>query len=98
MEIAIDDFGTGYSAFTYLQRLPASIVKLDRSFICDIASNTRDEILVRSMIGMAHQLGYRVVAEGVETDTVRAFLAEAGCDELQGYFFSRPVPAAILDQ
>ncbi len=98
VEIAIDDFGTGYSTFAYLQRLPASIVKLDQSFIRDLTGNERDQILVRSMIGLAHDLGYRVVAEGVENAATRDLLVTAGCDELQGYLLSRPVPAVELDR
>jgi EAL domain-containing protein (putative c-di-GMP-specific phosphodiesterase class I)/GGDEF domain-containing protein len=97
IEIAIDDFGSGYSTFSYLRRLPASTVKLDQSFIRGIAGSTRDQMLVRSMIGMAHELGYRVVAEGVETREALDFLADAACDEVQGYFISHPVPVDTLD-
>ena len=96
VEIAIDDFGTGYSTFSYLQRLPAGIVKLDQSFIRDLPGTARDRMLVRSMIGMAHELGYRVVAEGVETEEARDFLAQADCDEIQGYLVSRPVPPEAM--
>ncbi len=97
IEIAIDDFGSGYSTFSYLRHLPASTVKLDQSFIRGIAGSTRDQMLVRSMIGMAHELGYRVVAEGVETREALDFLADAARDEVQGYFISRPVPVDTLD-
>jgi EAL domain-containing protein (putative c-di-GMP-specific phosphodiesterase class I)/GGDEF domain-containing protein len=90
---AIDDFGTGYSSFSYLQNIPADIVKIDRSFIAAIDSLERDQILVRAMIDMAHDLKYRVVAEGVETQEAYDFLAEAGCDEVQGYHISRPLTA-----
>lgn len=96
VEIAIDDFGTGYSTFAYLKAMPASTVKLDQSFIRNVVDNPRDQLLVSSMISMAHGLGYRTVAEGVETAEVRSFLSKAGCDELQGYLISRPVPAVIL--
>jgi EAL domain-containing protein (putative c-di-GMP-specific phosphodiesterase class I) len=90
---AIDDFGTGYSSFSYLQNIPADIVKIDRSFMAAIDSLERDQILVRAMIDMAHDLKYRVVAEGVETQATYDFLAEAGCDEVQGYHISRPLTA-----
>jgi len=90
---AIDDFGTGYSSFSYLQNIPADIVKIDRSFMAAIDSLERDQILVRAIIDMAHDLKYRVVAEGVETQQAYDFLAEAGCDEVQGYHISRPLTA-----
>lgn len=90
---AIDDFGTGYSSFSYLQNIPAQIIKIDRSFMAAIESEDRDRTLVKAMIAMAHQLDYRVVAEGVETQEVYDFLAAAGCDEAQGYLISRPLPA-----
>jgi EAL domain-containing protein (putative c-di-GMP-specific phosphodiesterase class I)/GGDEF domain-containing protein len=90
---AIDDFGTGYSSFSYLQNIPADIVKIDRSFMAAIDSLERDQILVRAMIDMAHDLKYQVVAEGVETQEAYDFLAEAGCDEVQGYHISSPLTA-----
>ncbi|BDC47798.1 sensor domain-containing phosphodiesterase [Bryobacterales bacterium F-183] len=91
VQLAIDDFGTGYSTFSYLQRLPADVMKIDRSFMRRLEDNLRDRKLVISMIGMAHDLGYRVVAEGVETRGAYDLLAEAGCDEIQGYIVSRPL-------
>ena len=95
IELAIDDFGTGYSTFSYLQKLPATTLKLDGSFMPGLASNPRDQTLVQSIISMAHEMGYRVVAEGVETGDVYNFLKACRCDEVQGYFVSRPlaVPA-----
>lgn len=93
VEIAIDDFGTGYSNYSYLQQIPASIVKLDQSLIRSVASNPRDQVIVRAMIAMAHDLGYRVVAEGVETQAEQDLLHEWACDELQGYFIARPMDA-----
>jgi EAL domain-containing protein (putative c-di-GMP-specific phosphodiesterase class I)/GGDEF domain-containing protein len=97
VRIAIDDFGTGYSSLAYLQRLPAHVVKIDQSFIRDLAAGgERERTLVRSMIGLSHGLGYRVVAEGIETAEVAELLADMGCDEAQGYHFARPlVPAAF---
>jgi EAL domain-containing protein (putative c-di-GMP-specific phosphodiesterase class I) len=97
VELAIDDFGTGYSTFAYLQKIPASTVKLDQSFIRMLHENKRDQLLVRSMILMAHDLGYRVVAEGVETAEICSFLRDLNCDEIQGYFISRPLPVEAFD-
>jgi EAL domain-containing protein (putative c-di-GMP-specific phosphodiesterase class I)/GGDEF domain-containing protein len=93
VRIAIDDFGTGYSNLSYLERLPASVLKIDRSFMSNLGHDPRAMTLVGTMITLAHDLGYRVVAEGVETDDVYAFLAERGCDEAQGYLMSRPLAA-----
>jgi len=91
VHVAIDDFGTGYSSLAYLQKLPGRVLKIDQSFVRDVASGEREETLVRSMISLAHDLGYRVVAEGVETAAARDLLIEMECDEAQGYFFGRPM-------
>jgi EAL domain-containing protein (putative c-di-GMP-specific phosphodiesterase class I) len=87
---AIDDFGTGYSSFAYLQNIPADVIKIDRSFMGGL-ERERDQKLVRAMITMAHELNYRVVAEGVETQEAYEFLVQSGCDEIQGYLISRPL-------
>jgi len=87
LRLAIDDFGTGYSSLSYLQRLPAQIVKIDQSFMRDLAADERKHTLVETMISLSHDLGYRVVAEGVETRTVLDVLERAHCDEAQGYLF-----------
>ncbi|RUO63854.1 EAL domain, c-di-GMP-specific phosphodiesterase class I (or its enzymatically inactive variant) [Pseudidiomarina planktonica] len=92
MQISIDDFGTGYSSLAYLQDVPAQVVKIDRSFIDGVELNRRSQTLVRSMISMAHELGYRVVAEGVETEASLAFLKELGCEQVQGYLLAKPMP------
>lgn len=92
LRIAVDDFGTGYCNFSYLRQLPASVVKLDQSFIRTLPASAADQIIVRAMISMAHDLGYRVVAEGVERRAVFELITELGADEAQGYFFSRPIP------
>jgi EAL domain-containing protein (putative c-di-GMP-specific phosphodiesterase class I)/GGDEF domain-containing protein len=97
IDIAIDDFGTGYSSLAYLQKLPASVLKIDRGFVRDMAVNARDGKLVKAIIAMAHDLGYRVVAEGVESPACVALLEAWGCDEAQGYYFSRPLTAAALE-
>jgi EAL domain-containing protein (putative c-di-GMP-specific phosphodiesterase class I)/GGDEF domain-containing protein len=90
--IAIDDFGTGYSSLAYLQRLPVHVVKIDQSFVRDLATGReREDNLVRSMITLSHGLGYRVVGEGVETAAAAELLRDMGCDEAQGYLFARPL-------
>lgn len=93
---AIDDFGTGYSSFSYLQDIPADVVKIDRSFMRAMAGEERGRTLVQTMIAMAHDLGYTAVAEGVETPEMEQILTQAGCDELQGYLISRPVSPTAL--
>lgn len=94
IRIAIDDFGTGYSSLAYLQSIPAHVVKIDRSFISGLGPHPHSQTLVRSMISMAHELGYSVVAEGVETETSKELLQDLGCDEIQGYLIARPLDSA----
>ncbi len=97
VQIAVDDYGTGYSSLSYLLDLPIDELKLDRSFILPMADDDRAAALVSSTIGLAHSLGLRMVAEGVETGVVFAELKRMGCDQAQGYFMSRPVSADGLD-
>jgi diguanylate cyclase (GGDEF)-like protein len=97
VQIAIDDFGTGYSSLAYLRDLPIDELKLDRSFVFPMADDARAAALVASTIALAHSLGLRMVAEGVETDVAWTELTRLGCDQAQGYFICRPVPAAELD-
>jgi EAL domain-containing protein (putative c-di-GMP-specific phosphodiesterase class I) len=94
VEISVDDFGTGYSSMDYLKRLPVREIKIDRSFVMPMATDARDAAIVRCTIDLARSLGLRVVAEGVETPDVRARLTAMGCDQGQGYSFSRALPAA----
>ena len=93
IRIAIDDFGTGYSSLAYLKRFPIDTLKIDRSFIADLPGNEDDAPIAQAVITMAHALHLKVIAEGVETGAQMEFLAANGCDEMQGYFFSRPLPA-----
>lgn len=91
VRVAIDDFGTGYSSLAYLQTVPAQVVKIDGSFIKELNHKERSQTLVRSMINMAHDLGYRVVGEGVELPEALEILEAMGCDEIQGYLLARPL-------
>ena len=97
VQISIDDYGTGYSSLSYLRELPIDELKLDQSFVLPMADDARAAALVASTIALAHSLGLRMVAEGVETDVAYAELKRLGCDQAQGYFMSRPVPAGELD-
>ncbi len=91
IKFALDDFGTGYSSMSYLKRLPIHSIKIDRSFIKDMLDETDNEVIVRSMIDLAHNLGINIIAEGVEDQETLDRLARIGCDEIQGYFFSPPI-------
>ena len=96
--ISLDDFGTGYSNISYLRRMPLDIIKLDRTLISEISSDTASRIIARSIIGMLKELDYTVLAEGVENAETVTALTEYGCDQAQGFFYSRPLPEAELDE
>jgi diguanylate cyclase (GGDEF)-like protein len=96
VSISMDDFGTGYSSLNYLRMIPLDYLKIDRSFIVNIGKTKRDEAIIKAIVGIAHSLDLRVVAEGVEKEEQLAFLCECRCDEIQGYIVSRPVPASEM--
>jgi EAL domain-containing protein (putative c-di-GMP-specific phosphodiesterase class I) len=93
LQASIDDFGTGYSSLGYLTRFPINTIKIDRTFIKNVAIDVNAQAIIRTIIAMAHSLKTEVVAEGVETEDQLAFLQSEKCDKIQGYLFSRPLPA-----
>jgi len=96
LKVAIDDFGAGYSSLSYLKRLPVTEIKLDRSLITDICTSESSRVIVKTSIDMAHSLGYALVAEGVENEATNTLLKELGCDTIQGYWLTPPVPLDTL--
>jgi CheY-like chemotaxis protein len=98
VEIALDDFGTGFSSLNWLCKLPLDVLKIDRSFVHDVTAASQDVSVTRSIIRLAHSLKLDVLAEGVETEGQLSLLAADGCDRVQGYYFSRPLPAAAFEE
>ncbi len=98
MRLALDDFGTGYSSLNYLRRYPVHTVKLDRSFLDEVPQNDSAGALVESVITMAHTLGKRVTAEGVESGGQLEFLRSRGCEAAQGFYLARPMSASALTE
>ena len=96
VRFAIDDFGTGYSSFAYLTKLPVACIKIDKSFVQNIETDRDSSVIVKSIIDLGHNLGLKVVAEGVETATAKNMLSAFQCDEGQGYYFCRPIPADAM--
>jgi|SRR5690606_28975574 len=93
---SIDDFGTGYSSLNYLKKLPIDKIKIDKSFVNEVITDSDDAAIVRAIIGLAHHLNLKVVAEGVETEAQYRFLNDNACDQFQGYLFARPLSFAAL--
>jgi EAL domain-containing protein (putative c-di-GMP-specific phosphodiesterase class I) len=96
--LSIDDFGTGYSSLSYLKRLPVQELKIDKSFVMNMADDADDAAIVRSTIDLAHNMGLKVVAEGIENQQIWDLLESWGCDYGQGYFVSRPLPSTALEE
>ena len=97
LRLSMDDFGTGYSSLSQLRQLPIDEVKIDKSFVLGMSTSQGESFIARSIIELAHNLGLRVVAEGVEDELTRNLLAEMGCDKLQGFLVSRPLPDDRLE-
>jgi EAL domain-containing protein (putative c-di-GMP-specific phosphodiesterase class I) len=91
IKLSIDDFGTGYSSLAYLKTLPVNTIKIDKSFITDMVSDSTDSMIVRSVIFLAHNLGLKVVAEGVENEEIWELLVSYNCDMAQGFYIEKPI-------
>ncbi|MHC2719001.1 EAL domain-containing protein (putative c-di-GMP-specific phosphodiesterase class I) [Bradyrhizobium diazoefficiens] len=98
VRVLFDDFGTGYASLSYLKKFPLDGLKIDRSFVLDLLADSDDAAIVSSTIGLSKQLGLTVVAEGIENRATADFLVSMGCEEGQGYFFGRPMPADAFER
>ncbi len=97
IQVSLDDFGTGYSSLSYLQKFEIDYIKIDQSFVRHLRPGSTDLALCKAIIAMAHELGIKVIAEGIETAAQRDLLAAAECDYGQGYLFARPLPAGDFE-
>src|SRR2546425_2934204 len=98
IQIAMDDFGSGYSSLSYLKRFPIDRLKIDQSFVREATANSTDAAIIMAIVTLAQNLSLKVIAEGVETEEQLTLLRRLGCDEIQGYLFSKPLPPEALEQ